>query len=257
MKYGSFKAVCLIIWACIAVLSAYGDDVAVDLESIVLETFNGDTSHEWQVGNKTMKFEYSWALEASRFTTKTDDASFPQQAYVEAWPVTVFGYNREGRDLKSLGIHGRFDRRGYNWIDVYPVAADGETPFEIPMPGRVRNIDMWVWGSNLNYYMEVYVRDYQGMVHLLPLGNISYTGWRNLRVNVPGHIPQAKRILPSLAALHFVKFRIWTQPTERVNDFYIYLKQFKVLTDTFESLFDGDDLADPERVAEIWADGNQ
>jgi hypothetical protein len=27
----------------------------------------------------------------------------------------------------------------------------------------------------------------------------------------------------------------------------------KVLTDTFETLFDGDDLADPDKVQELWA----
>jgi hypothetical protein len=179
-------------------------------------------------------------------------------AYVAAWPIAVFGYNREGRDIKSLGIHGRFDRRGYNWIDGYPtLAADGEDagPAEIPIPGRIQYLDMWVWGANLNFYIEAFVRDYQGVVHTIRLGNIGYTGWRNLRANIPANIRQSKRILPSYAGLTFVKFRVWTQPTEKVGDFYIYFKQFKVLTDTFESLFDGDELANPDRVQELWAGG--
>jgi hypothetical protein len=227
------------------VLSSYGDDVTVDLESRILETFNGDS-------------EYVWKTDASKFATKSDDASYPQLSYVDAWPIAVFGINRDGsQTIKSLGIHGRFDRQGYNWIDVYPVKAndssDNPVPTEIPMIGRVRNLDMWVWGANLHLYVEAYVRDYQGIVHIIRMGDIYYTGWKNLRANVNNSIRQSKRILPSLAALSFVKFRIWTQPIEKVGDFYVYFKQFKIMTDVFESYFDGDELANPERVQELWA----
>ncbi|MDR1859106.1 MAG: flagellar filament outer layer protein FlaA [Treponema sp.] len=257
MKYGSIKAVCLVVLACIAVLSASADEVTVDLTSIVLESFNGETTHEWHDGRHPRSFEYSWELRASKFTTTTKDedgneVTYPVSTYVEAWPIALYGYNRDGVDIKSFGINGRFDRQGYNWIDVVPVNSDGEA-FEIPMPGRVRYMDLWVWGANLDYYIEVYVRDYQGIVHMVRLGSIAYPGWRNLRAHIPGTVRQAKRILPSHAQLHFVKFRIWTQPMERVNNFYVYFKQFKILTDTFETLFDGDELADPDLIPQFWA----
>jgi len=114
-------------------------------------------------------------------------------------------------------------------------------------------MDMWVWGSNLNYYIEAYFRDYEGVVHTLYMGDIAYTGWRNLRVRIPPNIRQSRRILPRFAGLSFVKFRIWTGPMERVDNFYVYFNQFKILTDTFETYFDGDDLADPSKVQEFWA----
>jgi len=259
MKYGSIKAVWLVVLACIAVLSAPADEVTVDLTSIVLESFNGESTHEWHDGRHPRTYEFTWEMSASKFATTATDAdgnevNYPVSTYVDAWPIALFGYNRGGRDIKSFGINGRFDRQGYNWIDVYPVDGDGE-PFEIPMPGRVRYMDLWVWGANLNYYIETYVRDYQGIVHIIRLGNIAHQGWRNLRANIPNNIRQSKRILPARAQLQFVKFRIWTQPLEQVNNFYIYFKQFKILTDTFETLFDGDDLADPDLIPELWAGG--
>ena len=222
-----------------------------------MESFNGDTTHEWHDGKHPRTYEFTWEMSASKFTTTVTDAngnevSYPVSTYVEAWPIALYGYNREGRDIKSFGINGRFDRQGYNWIDLYAVDSSGE-PFEIPMPGRVRYMDLWVWGANLNYYIEAYLRDYQGVVHIVRLGNIAHQGWRNLRANIPNNIRQAKRILPARAQLQFVKFRIWTQPLEQVSNFYIYFKQFKILTDTFESLYDGDDLADPDLVPEFWA----
>jgi hypothetical protein len=251
MKYDNFKvfSVILVVMAVVTVAAAFGDDNTVSLESIILESFDGDSNYEWKAT-------------ASKFATKSDEETFPKVSYIPMWPMALFGSNKEEKDLKILGIHGKFDRQGYNWIDVYPVATESEDgeepgPVEIPIPGRVKYLDMWVWGSNLNYTVEAYVRDYQGVVHVIELGKIAYEGWKNLRVAVPAGLPQAKRVLPRLAALRFIKFRIWTPPRELVNDFYVYFDQFKVLSDTFESIFDGDELANPERVQELWASSEE
>ena len=257
MKRISFKAlsfaVGLILLAGMAVNTAFGDEYTVDLESVILEDFSGNTTHEWTIGGKTYSYDYSWKLDASKFATVTDEDEFPKMTFVPSWPMALYGTNREGREIQSLGIWGKFDRRGYNWIDLYPVSGEGDDPFEIPLPGRIQYLDSWIWGANLNFYVEIYLRDYQGVVHTIRLGDLSFLGWKNLRVRIPTSIPQSKRIPPKLAGLSFVKFRIWTTPLERVDNFYVYMDHFKILTDTFESLFDGDELADPDRVQELWA----
>jgi hypothetical protein len=261
MKQGSLKFICLIVWAFIAVLPGFSDEYTVNYESRILESFNGGDDAQ-----------YVWKTQASRFASQVRDENgetvqdsngnaerYPITAYVETWPIAVFGYNRNNdQTLRSLGIRGQFDRQGYNWIDLYPVLADDsdENPYEIPIPGRVANFDMCVWGANFRYYIEIYVRDYRGVVHAVRLGDISYAGWRNLRVNIPTNIRQSRRTLPSYAGLTFVKFRIWTYPDERVGDFYIYFKQLKILTDTFEALFDGNELADPDYVDSLWSEGS-
>ena len=240
MKQQGFKIICLIILACIMVFSGFANESTVNFETRILETFNGGSDSQ-----------YVWRTQASRFITE----GFPRTTFVDAWPISAFGNNRDGELLRSFGINGRFDRQGYNWIDVYPVlASDPDAgPYEIPIPGKVINMDMWVWGANLRYYIEVYVRDYRGVVHNLRLGEIAFPGWRNLRVNIPTNIPQDRRTLPSYAGLSLVKFRIWTQPVERVDNFYVYFKQLKILTNTFDGLFDGNDLADPANVDRLWS----
>ena len=256
MKQGSFKIICLVVLACITVFSGYGQGRTITWESRILESFNGDDDAP-----------YLWRTRASRFASIVRDNNgqpvqdangnserFPRSAFVEAWPVQVFGYTRPNdTPLRSLGIHGQFDRRGYNWIDLYPVSAENPDggPVEITIPGTVQTIDCWVWGSNFRFYIEVYLRDFRGVVHALRLGDISYIGWRNLSVNIPNTIAQSRRTLPAHQSLTFVKFRIWTQPVERVDDFYIYFKQLKVLTDMFNPLFDGNDLAEPSNVERL------
>jgi hypothetical protein len=252
MKQGCFKVICLILLVCGTGISGFSDELTVSSEAFIIESFDGSTAHEWLVGGRLDSYDYSWQIMGNRFAVE----GYPRLNYVSAWPQALFGTNRQGNDYKALGILGNFLRPGYNWVDVYPVAAnaDGEeAAFEIPLPGRVQYLDAWIWGANHNIYLEAYVRDYQGVVHALPMGDLSYKGWRNLRVHVPNHIRQSKRILPNYAGLHFVKFRIWTRPTESTGDFYVYLDQFKVLTDTFESFYDGDDLADPSYVQDLWS----
>ena len=263
MKQGSFRAVRLAVFLLIVlsmtVPPVFGDSNTVDQMSVILDKFNGELSKEWTYGGRTYSYEFEWALDASKFATTTSTESFPMMTYVDTWPQALYGVNRNNLDIRSLGIWGRFDRRGYNWIDVYPIVpgsgsdSEGPVPFEIPIPGRVQYLDMWVWGSNFNFYMEAYFRDYLGVVHSVNMGELSFQGWRNLRARIPNHIPQAKRTLPHFAPLTFIKFRIWTTPLERVDNFFVYFNQMKILTDIHETHFDGNELIDPERVREIWA----
>jgi len=259
MKQGGFRAVKLMVFlfamVSLTVFSVSADEMTVNLQSIILDAFDGETTRQWTIGGRTFTHEFEWRADASRFASTIDGQAFPQLGFVPAWPMALFGPNREGRDIRSLGIWGRFDRRGYNWIDIYPVsvADDGEeSPFEIPIPGRVRYLDMWVWGSNLNYTLEVFFRDHQGIIHRVNMGSLAFQGWRNMRTRIPPNIPQTRRTLPRFAGLSLVKFRIWTTPMERVDNFFVYFNQLQILTDVFETLFDGSDLADPERVQEIW-----
>jgi len=225
------------------------------MSTVVLEAFNGDNTHQWHDGRYLRTFEFSWDVRASAAATTASvngsAMSFPRMTYVEAWPSALFSHNRGGAPLQSFGVNGRFDRRGNNWVDIFPVGANGQ-PFEIPMPGRVHGMDMWVWGSNLHYNLEAYVRDAQGTVHRIQLGSLAFPGWKNMAASIPRHISQDSRVIPAHAQLHFVKFRIWTMPNERVDNFYVYFNRFQILTDVYEPYFDGGDLADPDFVADIW-----
>jgi len=89
MKHGSIKAFCLVVMACIAVLSAFGDELTVDLTSIVIESFNGETTHEWNDGKHARSYDFSWAVDASKFATKTsandgNEVNYPLTTYVNA-----------------------------------------------------------------------------------------------------------------------------------------------------------------------------
>ncbi len=225
----------------------FADENTVNLESRIIQDFSKAENQ-------------SWFVLGSKFATK----DFPQLAFIKTFPVSVFGTNQEAnKDLKSLGVAMLFDRKEYNWADVIP--GTKEKPIELPLPGRVKALDMWVWSGNYDYYLEAYVRDYKGIVYTVPMGNLNFVGWKNLRINIPESIPQAKKYLPKRQSLTLVKFRIWTRPTESVvipgtgpdatafeRAVKFYISNMKVLTDTYETLFDGDQLADPNVVKDAW-----
>lgn len=245
MRRGVLLIVCLaVLLVLLAPALVFAEGETVNLESRILETFDPeDRTTEWQV-------------RGSKFVSE----GFPQTTYAAAWPEALFGANRDGRELEVLGTNFKFDRQGYNYIEFIPVQEGEEGDMvhnPIPVPGKVQQLDLWVWGSDFNYYMEVHLQDWRGVVHTLQLGDLDYVGWKNLRVTIPSYIPQSQQYAPYLDGLKLVKFVVWTKPTERVHNCYLYIDHVKVLTDVFVSRFDGDGLAQPERVDEIWQEGQE
>ena len=214
------------------------DDVTVNLESMVIESFDDPDAR-------------MWVVQGSKFITQ----DYPQIAYAPYWPDALFGTGNDSPDLRSFGVRAAFDRKGYNYLEIIPAVEgeDGPVPQSIDLPGRVQTIDLWVWGSDHNYYLEAHIRDHRGINHVLNMGGLQYSGWRNLRTSIPNYVPQSVQTVPRYRGLELTKLVLWTQPQASVDGFYVYLDQLKVLTDTFESRFDGDILAEPDVIEDIWS----
>lgn len=229
----------LILLSLFGTLNVFGDEQTVNLVSKVLESFDAaDQTSEWFV-------------KASKF--KNED---PLYQIGSGWPDNLWGSNSDNLDLRVLGLQAEFQRPGYNYLEIYPTADGGETINYLPFEGRIQSIDVWVWGASYDYYMELYLRDYEGVVHKLDLGTINHIGWKNIQVNIPSSIPQADREV--LKTLEFEKFMIWTRPTERVKGFLFYIDHIKYLTDSFITRFDGDDLdPDGEKYEAFWGAANE
>lgn len=187
-----------------------------------------------------------WEVSGSRFKT----GPFPQlKPGIEGMPVALGGAAFPEEENKYIfGVRSVFSRKGYNRVWLYPEE-------EIVIPGRVRKLDVWVWGGNYYYILEAHVRDYRGILHKLPLGSLHFIGWKNLSVSIPSSVPQEIRYIPMEKPLTFVRFEIWTEPTERVDDFIVYFDHLKVLTDVYMERFDGDMLADRSR--DIWSSNSE
>ena len=245
------KAGWILVLLLVACAGAFGDEVTVDMVGQVLQSFDPD-----EAGHAMAR---DWVLLPSRFGYDPKGNTYWQSRKVDAWPEALYGKNRDKLKLQVLGLTGKFSRKGYNYVEIVPGTGSGQSfqPKPIPIPGRVAAIDVWVWGANYAYSLDVHVRDYQGIDHVLTLGSLQFAGWKNLRAQIPGSIPQSWKYLPRRQGLEFTKLVLWTVPGEKVDEFFMYLDQIKVTTDLFETAFDGGELAEPETVEQIWGTPKQ
>lgn len=209
-------------------------DSGVNYQTYMVETFDSPEASE-----------VTWNGIGSKFITE----GYPILKYFDGMPnaVRVMQSDAE-KEYKFLGMQFKFNRKGDNWVDVYPTKASGEddkaVPYEIPFKGIVQRLDLWVWGAGYAYDLEVLVRDCNGRVHTLPVATLNFHGWRNLAVSIPTSIPQKSRYLSNTKSMNFVAFRIRTHPSESVDDFYVFFDEFKALTNTRMASYDGFELVD-------------
>lgn len=230
MKQGVLVCVSLVLMMLFCV-PVFAQPSTKSVETIVIDDFDTTDGKEW-----------SWSVQASRFIAD----GFPKSGYFPGIPNSLRPLRKaDDPEAKVLGVNVAFNRKGDNWFEVYPTAADanGETKnYEIPFQGLVTQVDFWVWGANYVYTLEVMIRDAEGRVHTLKAGSLNFNGWKNLVVNIPGYMCQQSRLRSGPKSLSFVGFRVRTDPAEYVDDFVVYFDQLKYTTFTLNNIYDGFDL---------------
>lgn len=184
--------------------------------------------------------EWSWTVNASRFVAE----GYPKIGYFSGMPNSLKALKKDVEDPKVLGVKVAYNRKGDNWMEIYPV-KDG-TNYEIPLVGNVQQFDFWVWGANYLYYLELMIRDSEGRVHVLPCGNMRFHGWKNLCVSIPGWISQHSRLRSGPENLTFIGFRVRSDAAEYVDDFTIYFDSLKFMTNSLSFIYDGYELRDSD-----------
>lgn len=197
-----------------------------------------------------------WIIRGSRYSAE----EFPRAAYIEDWPKALHGFNKEGKPLNVLGVEAAFTRRGYNYLEIIPSLRDeGNNLVNAPieLPAYVNKVGIWVWGSNYDYTLEVHLRDYRGIVHVLPMGRLRYHGWRHLSTDIPGGVPQVDPHSLQASKLEILKFVLWTEPRERSTNFFVYFDELRASSDRYLLVGDGDKLSDRDLRQDLWDAGQR
>jgi len=208
------------------------------VETIVIDNFDNEDKMDW-----------TWKVQASRsatLDTKTN-VQYPILQYFDGIPNSLRPIHKEGDPIKVLGVKVKFDRKGDNWLEIFPEYKDrkdknGAPVREIPFVGTVSQIDFWAWGAGYLYYIEVLVRDAEGRVHALDGGNLAFNGWKDIIVHVPTWFPQRSSLRSGAESMSLVGFRIRSDSRESVDDYVIYLDQIKYVSNTLDNIYDGYEL---------------
>lgn len=231
MKQGGLFIASLVLVFFLCAMPVAAQSRSVNYETYIVDNFDNPDASEW-----------TWIAAGSKFVTK----NYPILKYFDGMPNAIrVMQSVSGQEYKILGVEVKFDRKGDNWMDIVPIkkdSGDKPVPFEIPFKGRISRLDVWVWGANYAYELEILLRDCNGRVHTVSMGPVNHEGWKNMSVNIPTNIQQVSPYLNGQQQMTFVAFRLRTRPTERVDNFYIFFDQFKALTDTFMPSYDGFDL---------------
>ena len=127
-------------------------------------------------------------------------------------------------------------------VDTAPdAAAEGEV-FEIPFAGRATDVTIWVWGGHYGWWLEAYLKDYLGYQFRIPMGDLMYTGWKQKRAAIPESIIQKRNRLPATQSLVFEMFKLWSFPTEKVDQFYVYFDLLQQGSVVSTEIFNGKQL---------------
>ena len=221
----------LILFASFALLltvgiPAFSQAPSRSVETVMIDDFDGTND----------AVTWTWNVQASRFVTE----NYPIINTFEAMPNSLKAVTNPEDTHKVIGVNTKFDRKGDNWIEIYP-EKDGK-PYEIPFRGNVKTLDFWVWGAHYLYFLDVLVRDADGRIHIIHAGNLAFDGWRNIIVDIPTYIRQHSRLRSGPEQMTFVAFRITTDPAEYVDDYVVYFDHFKYSTGALAYIFDGYEL---------------
>jgi len=170
-----------------------------------------------------------------------------------------------------LGVKAQFTQQGYNWIELRPnqivgedneevvaenpvVTEDNDTAtapdpnaesksYRIPFEGKAIELTLWVWGGQYGWWVEAYVRDYLNYQYRFPLGDLLYSGWKQKRTSIPRSVIQDRKRLPAAQALTFEMIKLWSFPSEVVDQFYVYFDLLQHSSIVSTEIFNGEDLA--------------
>lgn len=183
----------------------------------------------------------------------------PNDMNVEEWSLTDQGKKKE----KCLGVNFQFRYPGPNEVHILPPlevdwkekkpaytynpsTRQDEQERGIQLPGRSKGLSIWVHGRGHPYQFECWLKDHRGDVHILKFGSVNFVGWRPLKVFIPASVPQTYESYPQTRVTKIVRFVLRAEPqanaAELTEKTFFFFDQLKVLTDTFEVNFDGQNL---------------
>ncbi len=265
MKYTRFIAICVMIAGVLfvgvfpekaqsrIVTNVQPDISAEQYNALVVEDF--ETQSDWVLETVPKKHQ----------DPKKDPVPILEMKYIDGGPADLIPekwspLNKGLEKKKCLGVHFKFKYPGFNSVHILPplevrwddptqkvLTYDSRAGQEvqeraIQLPGRAKAVSVWVHGRGNNYDLEVWIKDYKGDVHILKMGSLNFVGWRTMKAYIPENVPQETNSYPQTRVTKIVRFVVRAKPEAGTEDVYLFFDQIKVLTDTFEVNFDGQNL---------------
>lgn len=230
--FRSMRLIARHLLICFVAMNMFSGVVYTQSKQIYVETqllYNFETVDEWIPISNASRFMVTGAATNDNGV----EVTYPS---IRLFPVKPYGLgNLSVKSTNSLGVSVLFNRRAYNFFDLVPTTQKW-------IPGKTQSLDVWVWGGNFDYRMEIILENRKGYSLTYDLGSLTYLGWRNLSVRIPTSALQFQSYVPSQEGLKFLNFRFWSSPETKTDSFTVLLDYFQAVTDTYRENYDGSDV---------------
>lgn len=154
-------------------------------------------------------------------------------------------------DQNVLGVKTEFLRRGFTEIVFQPLRP-------IPIPGQVREIDLWVAGRELPHELCVRVRDVNLQTReVCSINKLNFRGWQQINMQIPPYVRLSDGLYigvqqynprrPLDTGLELLAIVIKPLFTEAYGTYYVYFDDMRATTDL--SIITSRDLDD---IVDAW-----
>ena len=109
MKQGRLS-VCLVLISLVFLLPMFAQvATTTSYDSIMIDNFDQVENVDWV-----------WYVQGSRYIAE----GYPRMQYFEGAPNSVKYLQKDGVVGKVLGVEAAFNRKGDNWLEIYPAKKD-------------------------------------------------------------------------------------------------------------------------------------
>lgn len=188
--------------------------------------------------NETQTVSRQWfSFEPNEEFTVTGSRYFIEDKSQVKYYSNIPNFLRQlGGSENSLGVRFSWDRRGENYADIVPSSPK-------LFDGRIARASLWVWGGNFRHDLSlIFERTTDGYAYSVPMGKLDFYGWKRRTTSVPASISTKQRAAGDVSRYSFTKFRVYSDPRERVNNIYVFLDNFDIEEQIKLTDFDGAEL---------------
>lgn len=164
-------------------------------------------------------------------TVRNKKGSSPEKETLEGGQKAVI----EEVNENVIGIRVDFFRRGK--VDFY---VNSVKP--LPIEGILKTVSIWVWSTDAEHTLSLVLKDQLGNYVELTMGELNFSGWKNMVVSIPPSIVQKENNYNDDVGIHIIGFKVKCDLEEDSAKFYIYFDDLRAVTDimnkenTYDSL---------------------
>jgi hypothetical protein len=214
-------------------------DAVEDLKEYLLDDFERKATDWIAVGTsplgitaaRTILYPTSIGKKEATQTNNQTNQPQPQQSSRQ-----IYG-TPPNHGKYCIGVKTYFAEKGFDRVEIIP-------PHPWIIKGKLREVRVWVLGRRFAHTLYAKLMDYKGNIHLVKLGKLNFFGWKDMKVIVPGYVPQSIRFGFLDKNIKLLSLVIVSDLRDSAGVYYVYFDNLRIIVDESDFAYPGADIRD-------------